>query len=141
MNLFGVMNTSASALAAERTRAEVTAANMANAETTRTSEGGPYRRKQVVFSAQPAFQAAGYEPQAHTGGVRVSAVLDDKSAPVLRYEPSHPDADEKGFVAYPNINPVTEMTDLLGAVRAYEMNVAAVNASKQMIQQSLDILR
>lgn len=141
MNLFGVMNVSASALGAERMRAEVTASNMANAETTKTDDGGPYRRKQVVFSAQSPLVSAGFGQPGDGGGVRVRSIVEDKTAPVLRYEPSHPDANAEGFVEYPNINPVMEMTDMLGAVRAYEMNVAAVNASKQMIQQSLDILR
>jgi flagellar basal-body rod protein FlgC len=141
MNLFGIMNVSASALGAERMRAEVTASNMANAETTKTESGGPYRRKQVVFSTGSQLTAAGFGQQADSGGVRVRSVVEDASAPIVRYEPSHPDADANGFVAYPDINPVMEMTDMLGAVRAYEMNVAAVNASKQMIQQSLDILR
>jgi flagellar basal-body rod protein FlgC len=141
MNLFGVMNVSASALGAERLRAEVTASNMANIETTKTDNGGPYRRKQVVFAEQSAFSPASELAPSAQGGVRVRSTVEDRSDPILRFEPGHPDADENGFVAYPNINPVMEMTDMLGAVRAYEMNVAAVNASKQMIQQSLDILR
>lgn len=139
MNLFGVMGVSASALGAERARAEVVASNLANAESTRTEEGGPYRRKQVVFEARSTSLL---RPATASGvGVRVADVVTDPAPPVLRYEPSHPDADEKGFVAYPNINPVAEMTDLLGAVRSYQANVAAVSASKQMIASSIDILR
>ena len=145
MNLFGVMQVSGSALGAERIRSEVTAANLANAESTHTEEGGPYRRKQVVFASQnaPSFTRtlAGTARGSQPSGVVVRDVVSDPSPPVMRYEPSHPDANEAGYVAYPNINPVAEMTDLLSAVRSYQMNVAAVNASKQMISQSIDILR
>lgn len=145
MNLFGVMQVSGSALGAERIRSEVTAANLANAESTRTEEGGPYQRKQVIFASRnaPVFRNAlagagsGREPS----GVVVHDIVADPAPPVMRYEPSHPDANEAGYVAYPNINPVAEMTDLLSAVRSYQMNVAAVNASKQMIAESIDILR
>jgi len=145
MNLFGMMDVSASALGAERIRAEVVAANLANAESTRTAQGGPYQRKQVIFESRaqrfPLMLAGARTGEASAGGVQVSQVVSDPAPPVLRYEPSHPDADAKGYVAYPNINPVMEMTDLLGAVRSYQLNIAAVNASKQMIQQSIDILR
>jgi len=150
MNLFGVMGISASGLAAERTRAEVVAGNMANAESTHTAEGGPYQRKEVVLESQAPssfrmlLASAGGEPQGNdspTGGVAVREIVADSSAPVMRYEPSHPDADANGFVAYPNINPVLEMTDLMGAARAYEMNASAVQAAKQMIQQSIDLLK
>jgi flagellar basal-body rod protein FlgC len=145
MNLFGVMQVSGSALGAERIRSEVTAANLANAESTRTEEGGPYRRKQVVFASQnaPSFRntLAGTAQGGQARGVLVRDVVNDPAPPIMRYEPSHPDANEAGYVAYPNINPVAEMTDLLSAVRSYQMNVAAVNASKQMIAQSIDILR
>src|SRR5690242_7948896 len=120
MNLFGIMNVSASALGAERMRAEITASNMANVETTKTDRGGPYRRKQVVFAEQSPFTTVGDPSQSPAGGVRISKVVEDKADPVMRYDPSHPDADSNGFVAYPNINPVLEMTDMLGAVRAYE---------------------
>lgn len=144
MNLFGMLELSGSALAAERQRAEVVTSNMANAETTRTAEGGPYRRRLVVFRARrepqfPLMLTGLTNPRAR--GVRVDQVVADPTAPLQRYQPGHPDADAKGYVAYPAINPVEEMTDLLGAVRAYELNAAAVQAAKNMIQQSLDILR
>jgi len=146
MNLFGVMGISASGLTAERTRAEVVAGNMANAESTRTTEGGPYQRQEVVLqSAAPSsFRmqlAAGGAATGGAGGVAVRSIVSDTSAPVLRYEPGHPDADADGFVAYPNINPVLEMTDLMGASRAYQMNASAVQAAKQMIQQSIELLK
>ena len=147
MNLFGVMQVSGSALGAERIRSEVTAANLANAESTRTEQGGPYQRKQVIFQSRntPTFRnalaGAGSLPGKEPSGVVVRDVVTDNAAPIMRYEPSHPDANEAGYVAYPNINPVAEMTDLLSAVRSYQMNIAAVNASKQMISESIDILR
>lgn len=155
MNLFGAMEVSGSALEAERIRAEVVAANMANAETTRTPEGGPYLRRHVVFTAdggapnfasQFASQVSAQgtlfgdaEPQA--GGVRVSAVVADPDAVLRRYDPGHPDADQDGYVAYPDINPVTEMVDLMGATRSYGLNASAVEAEKSMISASLDILK
>ena len=151
MNLFGVMDISGSALQAERIRAEVVAANMANAETTRTESGGPYQRQHVVFSAgsvgQPqnfsqAMLSTGSLPQSSAAeGVRVSAVVSDATKPLQRYDPGHPDADANGYVSYPNINPLTEMVDLMGAQRAYGMNVSAVTASKSMISTTFDILK
>ena len=144
MNLFGVLELSGSALVAERQRAEVVASNMANAETTRTDEGGPYQRRLVVFRTRglPRFPMLLAGLQRDSGlGVRVERVLADGAPPVRRYEPGHPDADAQGYVAYPAINPVEEMTDLLGAVRSYELNASAVQASKSMIQQAIEILR
>ena len=150
MNLFGVMEVSGSALEAERIRAEVVAANMANAETTRTPEGGPYRRQHVVFaseapSASFASQLLGApglaqgDPQ--IGGVRVTAVVADEGEPLRRFDPGHPDADKDGYVSYPDINPLTEMVDLMGATRAYGLNSSAVQAEKGMVSASLDILK
>jgi flagellar basal-body rod protein FlgC len=140
MNLFGVMQISSSGLTAERIRAEVVTANMANAETTRTPEGGPYRRKQVVFETSH-MSGARFTRLSAGEGVRVTTVLEDPTEPLQRFEPGHPDADPQGFVSYPAINPIEEMVDLMGAVRAYQLNAAAVTASKQMIQQSIDILK
>jgi flagellar basal-body rod protein FlgC len=143
VNLFGVLEINASALKAERVRAEVVAANLANAETTRTAEGGPYRRRHVVFRSEansfPAELSARLRGQA--AGVSVEEVATDSAAPLRRYEPGHPDADPNGYVSYPAINPVEEMVDLMGAARAYQLNVSAASASKQMIQQSLELLR
>jgi len=157
MNLFSVMDVSGSALKAERVRAEVVAANMANAETTRTADGTPYRRQQVVFASagQPSFGdmmrseagmhfaslSASGAADAAPGGVQVSGIVEDQSAPLMRYEPGHPDADANGFVAYPNINPLTEMVDLMGATRAYGANASAIQAEKNMVNSSLDLLR
>ena len=144
MNLFGMLEVSGSALGAERWRAEVVAANMANSETTRTPQGGAYRRQMLVFCAQPMprfpLLLAGLRKSAPDGGVRVEGVVADASPMPRRYEPGHPDADAGGYVTYPNVNPVMEMADLLSAVRAYQLNAAAVQAAKSMIQQSLQIL-
>jgi flagellar basal-body rod protein FlgC len=144
MNLFGMLEVSGSALGAERWRAEVVAANMANAETTRTAEGGAYRRQMLVFRAEPMqrfpLMLARLRKAAPDGGVRVERVVADMSPMPSRYEPGHPDADGQGYVSYPNVNPVMEMADLLSAVRAYQLNAAAVQAAKSMIQTSLQIL-
>ncbi|ADW70929.1 flagellar basal body rod protein FlgC [Granulicella tundricola] len=147
MGPFDMLQISGSALSAERQRSEVIAANMANAETTHTDTGGPFKRKEVVFSS--ASDSSFHLTFAKTGGlsgktpgtVRISQIVDDTAAPVMRYEPGHPDADKDGFVAYPAINPVQEMVDLMGSTRAYQLNASAVSAAKQMIQQSIDILK
>jgi flagellar basal-body rod protein FlgC len=161
MNLFGVMDISASVLQAERVRAEVVAANMANAETTRTAEGGPYRRQHVVFqqaggdgfaasllgestgnSQGGSFAPAlGFASAAVSGGVEVAGVVSDQSAPLERYDPQHPDAGPDGYVAYPDINPLTEMVDLMGATRSYGLNATAVQAEKNMVTSSLELLK
>ena len=146
MGPFDMMQISGSALAAERQRSEVVAANMANTDTTHTDAGGPYRRKEVVFAAQNtspfSLQFADLHPHGSTpGSVRISEVVDDPTPPVMRYDPASPDADKQGYVAYPAINPVQEMVDLMDSVRAYQMNASAVSASKQMIEQSIDILK
>ena len=147
MSLFSMLEMSGSALSAERRRAEVVTANMANADTTNTPAGGPFRRKQVVFTspggASFRFHLASFHrlAQRQPQAVRLSRVVEDSTPPVMRYEPGHPDADKNGFVAYPAINPVAEMVDLMGAMRAYQLNASAVSASKQMIAQALDLLK
>jgi flagellar basal-body rod protein FlgC len=147
MGLFDMLSISASGLSAERQRAEITSANLANAETTHTDTGGPFVRKEVVFSASNAspfrtvLNHIGHFGQNPSGSVQLTQVVNDTTPPVMRYEPGNPDADKNGFVAYPAINPVTEMVDLMGAVRSYQLNASAVGAAKQMIQQSLDILK
>lgn len=146
MGLFDMLSISASALTAERQRAEVTSANLANAETTHTEAGGPYQRKEVVFTGTSIspfgnvldhMNRFGAPP---AGSVQLTEVVNDTAPPVKRYEPGNPDADKSGMVSYPAINPITEMVDLMGAVRAYQMNASAVNSAKQMIQQSISIL-
>ncbi len=147
MSIFSTLELSGSALAAERQRAEIVAANMANAETTHTATGGPYRRKEVVFSSSGnlpfRMMLAGFHSTLSGAmpAVRVRQVVDDPTPPLLRYEPGHPDADKDGYVAYPAINPIQEMVDLMGAVRSYQLNASAITASKQMIQQSMDLLK
>jgi flagellar basal-body rod protein FlgC len=147
MKIFDMLNVSGSALAAERQRAEVIAANMANAETTHTEAGGPFHRREVVFRSAAAspFRLALASSSGFNGplpgSVRISEVRDDPAPPVMRYQPGHPDADKDGYVAYPAINPAMEMVDLMGSVRAYQLNASAISAAKQMIQQSIDILK
>lgn len=147
MGPFDMLQISASALSAERQRSEVITTNMANAETTHTDAGGPFTRKEVVFAGSNnasfhlAFARSGGLPGRTAGTVRVAQVVDDTTPPVRRYEPGHPDADADGYVAYPAINPVQEMVDLMGSTRAYQLNASAVTAAKQMIQQSIDILK
>ena len=131
-------------MAAQRTRAEVLVENLANAETTRTPEGGPYRRKDVVFENSPAsspFSSVFNSQLDPIGGVRVSEIVTDTSDPERRYMPGHPDADKEGYVAFPRINSAEDMVDLMGASRAYQANVAAISAVKDMIQRSIDLLR
>ena len=135
---------SASALRAERLRLDVIASNLANATTTRTPEGGPYRRRNVVFSAEPLESdfAATLEALSEQGarrGVEVTDVVEDSSPLHLVFDPGHPDANAEGYVAYPNVNPVAEMVDLMSATRAYEANVQAVNATKRMSEAALSI--
>ncbi len=144
MDLFSILDLSGRALTAQRQRAEVVTANMANAETTRTPEGGPYVRKHVVFQTdnpggfgstlQSAFER-------DVRGVHVAAVVPDATPAVRRFDPGHPDADTEGYVSFPAINPVEEMVDLMSSVRSYQLNTAAVQATKSMIQQSLEILK
>ncbi len=149
MNLFRVMEISGSALLAERLRAEIVSANLANSETTRTENGGPYQRMHVVFGARGAqtFAPVGSFgmilasfADRHAEDVRVVNVVADQAAPVKRFEPGHPDADAQGYVAYPAINPAEEMINLMGAARAYEINASAVTSTKNMIQSAIGLL-
>ncbi len=127
------IDTSARGMAAQRRRLEVIARNLANADTTRTDEGGPYRRQNVVFSE--VVEAAG------TGGVEVSGVVEDPTPGKRLYQPGHPDADAQGYVLYPNVNPMEEMVDMISTTRSYEANVTALNATKSMIRKALDLAR
>lgn len=142
MSLFSSLQVSASGMTAQRRRAEMLVENMANAETTRTPEGGPYRRKDVVFATQMQTSPFSAVFQNEIGiGVEVTDIVRDSRAPDLRYQPGHPDADARGYVAYPKMNPAEEMVDLLGASRSYQANVSAISAVKDMINRSLDILK
>jgi flagellar basal-body rod protein FlgC len=147
MSFFDSLSISGSALAAERQRTEIIAANMANARTTHTQAGGPFRRREVVFesSGASAFRLAlahsGESRGPTPGSVQISQVVDDPSPAIMRYEPGDPDANKEGYVAYPAINPAAEMVDLMDSVRAYQLNASAVAATKQMIQQTIEILK
>ncbi len=145
MSLFSLLSVSASGLAAQRARAEVLVENLANAETTRTPEGGPYRRKDVVFTSERQVSPFSAVFQAELGpsvtGVTVAGIIEDTREPEKRYLPGHPDADAQGYVAFPRVNPAEDMVDLMGASRGYQANVSAMTAVKDMIQRSLDLLR
>jgi len=144
MNLFGLLQISGSALLAQRERAEMSASNLANAETTRTIEGGPYRRQNVIFAASHPLSSGFFATLAsftdiHTQTVRIAGVVQDDSAPARRYDPGHPDADATGYVNFPNVNPVEESVNLMEAARSYQMNVSAIQTTKAMIQAAIQI--
>ena len=144
MSFLDSMNISASALTATRLRMDVIAENMANVNTTRTESGEPYRRKFVVFRERTSdrdFAAFFNRTQKAGGGVRVVAIGQDMSEFRLDFNPSHPDADEYGFVRMPNVEVVQEMTDMMSAFRAYEANITALNVFKDMAMKTLEIGR
>ena len=132
---------SASALAAERTRIEAAISNLANAESTRGPDGGPYRRRSVLLASDPVngFDAA--IDRASAVGVRVAGVVEDQTPFQQRYQPSHPDADSSGFVAMPNVNPSEEVVDMMSAARAYQANLAAIGLVRDLVRQALDLAR
>ena len=147
MGLFDAINAAGSALTAERLRMDVTAENLANAQTTRGADGQPYRRKEVVLQQRDGGgfgsvldTAMGRGADAR-GGVEVAGIVEDQSDGKLVYDPGHPDADARGYVRMPNVNPVTEMVDLISASRGYEANVTAIQTAKTMFSKTLDILR
>ncbi len=152
--LFSSLKISASGLTAQRLRMDVISDNIANASTTRTATGGPYRRKKVIFQARdPRIRVplpfgryleiylGNKKPEDAMRGVRVKAIVEDKSPFRLVYDPTHPDAGPDGYVRYPNVNVVQEMVDLIDATRAYEANVSAVQAAKSMFNSALQIGR
>jgi len=151
MDLFQSMQISSTGLAAQRIRMNVIASNLANINTTKTPEGGPYRRKDVIFRPNQIGDTGGGTQQAGGGfrdqldrelqGVEVSAIVKDQTDPRMVYNPTHPDAEGKGYVAMPNINMITEMVTMMNSQRSYEANVTAINASKAMINKSLSIGR
>ncbi|MSN27386.1 MAG: flagellar basal body rod protein FlgC [Geobacter sp.] len=139
------MMISASALTAERTRMNLIASNLANANSTRTPEGGPYKRKDAVFasmSMENSFPSVlDKRGQSGAKGVEVMEITEDRSPPRLQYEPGHPDANAQGYVAFPNVNVVEEMADMISATRAYEANVTAAKASMSIQMKALEIGR
>lgn len=135
-----------SGMSAQRMRLNSISSNIANINTTQTPEGGPYRRKDVVFESQPDVKNFGeilsaHSPQSDIQKVLVTDVISDTKAPLMKYEPNHPDANEEGYVAYPNINLMEEMTNMIQATRSYEANVSALQAAKDMALSSLEIGR
>lgn len=139
MGFFSSMDISASALTAERFRLDVIAENIANMNTTRTAEGGPYRRKVVSFEQIEKPFAAYLDDSFKGAGVRVNAVNTDNSPFKLVYDPNHPDANEDGYVEMPNVDIVTEMIDMISASRAYEANITALNSFKNIAMRALEI--
>jgi flagellar basal-body rod protein FlgC len=143
MSLFSVLSIGASGMQAQRTRAELLVENLANAETTRTPGGGPYKRKDAVFESSNVSSpfASMFNAQVNgSGGVQVSEIVTDDSPPEMRYQPGHPDADKDGYVAFPKMNSAEDMVDLMGAARGYQANVSAISAVKDMIQRSIGLL-
>ena len=151
MGFFDGYNVSSSGMSAQRTRINVVSANIANAKTTHTAEGGPYKKQQVVF--EDVLLASGKKTNSNEvettnnknsdislRGVGVKSIVQSDAKPVMRFEPAHPDANEQGYVAYPDINPVIEMVDLIEATRSYEANVASFNTHKNIDSKTLDIL-
>lgn len=142
MSVFGSMDISATGMTAQRTRTDIIAQNIANANTTRDADGNIYKRKMVVFQEKsyPSFSDTLTRATGTVGkGVKVQQIIEDSQDGSKVYDPSHPDADDDGYVTYPNVNTVTEMTDLIDASRAYEANVTALNASKSMALKALEI--
>jgi len=135
MGMFDAFAISGSGMTAERLRMDVIASNLANADSTKGADGQPYRRRMVVLqAASPSFDQV-------LAGVKVAGIVQDQSPLRRVYDPSHPDADPQGYVTLPNVNPVTEMVDLITSSRGYEANVTAMNAAKQMFTKTFDILR
>jgi flagellar basal-body rod protein FlgC len=148
MSMFGGLEISASGLTAQRLRMDVTAENLANAQTTKGADGQPYRRKEVVLQeiSQGGFgaqltAAMGTGAKSRPGGVEVAEIATDQTPGKMVYDPSHPDANAQGYVQMPNVDTVTEMVDLIDSSRAYEANVTAMQASKQMFTKTLELLK
>ena len=145
MDFFDAINTSSAALSAQRLRMNLISGNLANVNTTRTNQGGPYRRKEAVFAAQPLNQSfkriLADRQNNNLYTVRVAKVIEDGNPPVMKYDPQHPDADARGYVAMPNINLMEEMVNLISATRGYEANVTALKAAKDMALKALEIGR
>ena len=145
MNFFDALHISSSGLSAQRLRMNLVSSNLANVNTTKTEEGGPYKRKDAVFAATPVadtFQnVLSSQFNDKISEVSVVGVIDDPRPSILKYDPEHPDADEKGYVKLPNVNTIEEMVNMISATRSYEANVAAINATKKMALKALDIGR
>ena len=145
MSIFNSINISASALTAEKTRIDIIAKNMANANSTRATGGMPYRRQMVIFEENKGTSfsehLSKYTNKNNGKGVKISKIVEDDTPFKLKYEPGHPDADENGYVQMPNVDTIKEMVDLISAQRSYDANITAMNASKSMLMKALDIGR
>lgn len=145
MDFLTSLKISSSGLAANRKRMGAISSNIANAQTTRTAEGGPYRKKEVVLGSEPARESFGeilegeMDEKAQT--VHATEVISSNKPPILKYEPNHPDANKDGYVAYPDINVMEEMADMISASRAYEANISAMNTTKSMAMKALELGR
>lgn len=135
MGFFDGYNIATSGLSAQRTRINIVSSNIANAQTTHTSEGGPYKKQNVTFESVLQDNNKKYNE------VQIKEIKNEQKEPLLKYEPGHPDANKEGYVAYPNINPVIEMTDLIEAMRSYEANLSSFKTMKKMDLATLDILK
>ncbi len=143
MSLLTAIDINATGMSAQRQRVQVLTSNLANAQTTRTVEGGPYRRQDVVFEAT-SFSRTLEQKRANRWaprGVEVAEVIDDPTPFIESYEPGHPDANAAGYVSYPNVNTMQEMANLANAARSYQANISAISVLKTMIQRTLDIAR
>jgi len=145
MNYLNAFRISASGMTAQRLRMNIATSNLANINTTRTRNGGPYRRKDVVFESQPlpsSFRNALQSSMSRKlSEVKVSGIIEDPRPPVSKYDPQHPDADSKGYIKVPRINLMEEMVNMMSATRSYEANVTAIKATKDMAQKALEIGR
>lgn len=133
MSFYDVLDVASTGLSAQRIRIGVISSNMANANTTRTEDGGPYRKKNVIFKQVLEGE--------HKGGVKVDKIYEDTKPPRLQYDPAHPDANEEGYVAMPNVSPIEEMVNMLEAARAYESNISVITTAKQLASAAMNIGR
>lgn len=147
MSFFNSLNTSVSGLNAQRVRMDIITQNLTNIDTTRTANGGPYKRKTVIFKEiEPNNKFSGFLSKAMgnddiSRGVKVAEIVEDNSQGPMEYNPNHPDADENGYVKKPNVNVVEEMVNMISSNRAYEANITAINTTKSMIAKTLEIGR
>ena len=145
MDFFHSIQTSSSGLSAQRLRMNLISGNLANVNTTRTRQGGPYRRKEAIFAAQSTNSTFNKiltdRQKSQSTGVRVDRVYEDPAPPIMKYQPSHPHANDKGYVAMPNINPLEEMVNMISATRGFEAKVTAIKAAKDMALKALQIAR
>lgn len=145
MSFQNTLHISADGMSAQRYRLNVIASNLANVQTTRTPEGGPYRRKDVIFRAKPLVENQD-EPPMESGrqeplSVEMVKVITDPRPPIMKYQPEHPDADPQGYVAYPNVNAIEEMVNMLSATRSYEANLTMMKTTKDMVNKTIEILK